>query len=274
LINNQLTPELFQRAAKRANLETKIVDLPLADLHNNLLPAILLLQNNQGALLLEVTPDGFAKIQTKHKAHTITLHDLSSLYTGKTIVARLISQAKRKISEDLPKSKRADWFWDAIKEFFPVYSEVVVASLFINVLALASPLFIMNVYDRVVPNEAAATLWVLAIGVFFAFLFDFLMRMLRTRFVDNAAKSIDARLSAEIFEQLIGLRMSARPKTIGGLANAVQAFEAFREFITSTSISVIIDFPFILIFILFIGIFVWCFYPTPLYRLRQCDQLG
>ena len=107
----------------------------------------------------------------------------------------------------------------------------------------------MNVYDRVVPNSAVETLWVLAIGIGIVFIFDFLMRTLRGYFIDSASKNIDASLSATIFEQVLGVKMETRPKSVGSMANTVHSFEAFREFITSASISVLVDLPFVLLFI-------------------------
>ncbi len=149
--------------------------------------------------------------------------------------------------------RQITWFWEVVRESWKRYAEVLVASFFINLLALTTPLFVMNVYDRVVPNNAIETLWVLAFGVLIAFVFDFIMRTLRTHFVDHTARNIDARLSARIFEHVMGIRMDDRPRSIGGLANTVQAFEAFREFMTSASVTILIDFPFAILFIFFIG---------------------
>ena len=141
-----------------------------------------------------------------------------------------------------------------LADYIPIYSEIFIASGIINLLALASPLFVMNVYDRVVPNDATDTLWMLAIGVFIAFSFDFVLRLLRTHFIDHAARNIDTRLSAKMFAHLMDLKSDTRPGSVGHLVNTVQAFEAFREFITSASVTALVDLPFVFLFVMLIAI--------------------
>jgi ATP-binding cassette, subfamily C, bacterial LapB len=119
----------------------------------------------------------------------------------------------------------------------------------INAFALASPLFIMNVYDRVVPNRAIETLWVLAFGALTVFLFDFLLRNLRGYFVDSAGKIADIKLAARIFEQVLGIRMAARPASAGAFANNLREFESLRDFFTSASLVTLVDLPFVMFFI-------------------------
>jgi ATP-binding cassette subfamily C protein LapB len=131
---------------------------------------------------------------------------------------------------------------------------VLLASLLINLFALVMPLFIMNVYDRVVPNDTTETLWALAVGVLIVLGFDFVMRMLRAYLVDIAGKRIDVILSANIFEKSMGLRMEARPASVGSFASNIHEFESFREFITSATITALVDLPFV---ILFIAVIFW-----------------
>jgi len=116
------------------------------------------------------------------------------------------------------------------------------------------PLFIMNVYDRVVPNDTTETLWALAVGVMIVLCFDFVMRMLRSYLIDIAGKRIDIVVSAKLFEKALGIRMEARPASVGSFASNVHEFEAFRDFITSATITGLVDLPFVL---LFIGIIFW-----------------
>jgi ATP-binding cassette subfamily C protein LapB len=118
--------------------------------------------------------------------------------------------------------------------------------------ALASPLFIMNVYDRVVPNNAMETLWVLAIGAVTVFGFDFLLRNLRGYFVDAAGKSADVILASRIFQQVLNIEMSARPQSAGAFASNLRDFETVRDFFTSATVSTFVDLPFALFFILVI----------------------
>jgi ATP-binding cassette subfamily C protein LapB len=108
----------------------------------------------------------------------------------------------------------------------------------------------MNIYDRVVPNLAYSTLWVLTIGAACVFCFDLLMRTLRAYFIDVAGKRADITLSAKIFATVVGIRMAGRPASVGAFANNVQEFESFREFVTSATITTLVDLPFAILFVL------------------------
>ena len=123
------------------------------------------------------------------------------------------------------------------------------AAVLLNLFALASPLFIMNVYDRVVPNNAIETLWVLASGVLVVFGFDFLLKVLRGHFVDTAGRIADIKLASAVFAQVMGLQMAARPVSAGAFANDLREFESLRDFFTSASITALVDLPFLLLFI-------------------------
>ena len=228
---------------------------------NVMLPAILLLKNRQACLLIKIQENGVAQIiepeatnDTAAGVKDIPLSELNESYTNYAIFAQPTYHFDERSAAATTHPVERHWFWDVVLKAWPVYSEVLVASFMINLFALASPLFIRNIYDRVVPNQAAVTLWVLSIGMLIIFGFDFLMRTIRGYFIDVASKNIDVRLSAVIYEQLMGMPMSARPMSVGVMANMVHAFESFRDFITSATVSVIIDLPFIILFLLVIGI--------------------
>jgi ATP-binding cassette subfamily C protein LapB len=129
--------------------------------------------------------------------------------------------------------------------------------LLINVIALAMPLFSMNVYDRVVPNRAMETLWVLALGVILLLGIDMTLRMLRGYFIDLASARIDLQLSAQIMERVLGVRMESRPAAVGAFASNLRSFETVRDFITSATVTTFIDLPFALLFVLVIGLIHW-----------------
>ena len=133
-----------------------------------------------------------------------------------------------------------------------IYIEVIAGSLFINVFALAMPLFVMNVYDRVVPNQAKETLWVLSIGLAIVLLFDFVLKSLRGYFIDIAGRSADLMLSAMTFEQVMGLPLAARPSKVGSFANQLLDFEQLRDFLTSSTLTALIDLPFVAIYLMII----------------------
>lgn len=108
------------------------------------------------------------------------------------------------------------WFWDVIAHYLPLYKHVIIATVIINLLGVASSLFAMNVYDRVVPNQAVETLWVLATGVLFAYLVDFILRNVRGYFVDMAGRNADVVLSSKLMSKVLSLRMEAKPDSTAG----------------------------------------------------------
>jgi ATP-binding cassette subfamily C protein LapB len=252
LEDHKLTLEVLPRAAERAGFTTEIDKYALSDFNNILLPAILILKDNQPCILEKIEENQFYHIiKPNAKPETITKEQLQQQYNNQAILLRPIYKFDKR-TEAMAHTKPKHWFWSTILQSYPIYSEVLIASLLINLFALASPLFVMNVYDRVVPNSAVETLWVLAIGVTIVYLFDIVMKMLRGYFIDTASKRIDAELSSNIFEKMLGIKMSNLPKSVGTLSNMVYSFEGFREFVTSSTISLLIDIPFTTIFILVI----------------------
>ena len=252
LVDNKLTPKLFLRAADRANLAAEINAIKLEEIDTILLPAVLLLDEGEAALLLEKNED-HCKImlgKTGEGEITISHEELLSRYTGYAIFVRPKFKPKDRFHDNsTKKTTHQHWFWSVVSKSWPIYSEVLAASVLINIFALAVPLFVMNVYDRVVPNQATETMWVLASGIAIVFLFDLFLKSLRGYFIDIASKKTDVQLSSIIFEQILGIQMGSRPPSVGAFANTVQSFEAFRDFITSTTITVLVDLPFIVIYL-------------------------
>lgn len=256
LVDNKLTPELFIRAADRAGMSAQIVKRELGDISQLVLPAVLLMRHKQACILIEINDEERqAKIiqpETGQGEKWISLDELDKEHTGYAIFTRPTYRFDTRTDESLT-LKPQSWFWGVIKNTWPLYIEVLLASFFINIFAIASSLFTMNVYDRVVPNGAIDTLWVLSIGVLVVFTFDFIMKMLRGYFIDIAGKKTDVILSANIFEQMMGVKMAARPESVGNFANNLQQFESFRDFFTSTTISTLVDLPFVIFFLIIIG---------------------
>lgn len=254
LVDSKLTPELFVRAAARAGLSAQVVKRPLNRISNLVLPAVLLLEGRQACVLVQKDDAGRARVimpETGSGVSEVALEALAQNYSGYAIFTRPAYQFDARTADSaIPRPEH--WFWGVLQQAWPIYGEALVASLLINTFALVTPLFIMNVYDRVVPNNAVETLWVLAIGAAMVFGFDLLMRSLRGYFIDMAGKKVDVILSANIFEKMMGIQMAARPASVGVFANNLQEFESFRDFLTSATITTLIDLPFIFLFILII----------------------
>lgn len=254
LVDNKLTPGLFVRAAERAGLAAGLVKRPLNKIPNLVLPVVLLLNNEKNCILVKKDNERCTIVvpETDSGEKTVTFEELDAEYTGSAFFIQVIHKFDNR-TEDSVTPKIKHWFWDVIYKSWPIYTEVLMASFLINLFALASPLFIMNVYDRVVPNHALETLYVLAIGVGIVFTFDFIMKALRGYFIDAAGKRSDIILSATIFEKVMGIRMEAKPASVGVFANNLHEFESFRDFLTSATLTTLIDLPFLFLFILIIA---------------------
>ncbi|MGL5653678.1 MAG: type I secretion system permease/ATPase, partial [Vibrio sp.] len=157
-------------------------------------------------------------------------------------------------SPEILKSNEGHWFWSTIYQSKHIYRDVLIASILINLFAIAAPMFSRIVYDKVIPNLAFETLWVLSSGILVIFLFDFIFKMLRNYFIDVAGKKSDILISSKLFSKVMGIRMEARPPSVGAFARHLQEFESIREFFTSATISALIDLPFALLFLLLIGL--------------------
>ena len=250
LVDNKLTPKLFSRAAERAGLSSKIVKRPLEKISNLVLPAVLILNDETACVLLEASTSTARVIfpETGEGEASIDIAALTQKYSGYSIFIKPVHHFDQRTKQtDIPRT--GHWFWGTISRFWPIYTEVFIASILVNSFALASPLFVMNVYDRVVPNHAIETLWVLAIGVTIVFIFDLLLRTLRGYFIDVAGKKADVILSATIFEKVLGIKMASRSNSVGSFANNMHEFESFREFFTSATLTTLIDLPFAFLFI-------------------------
>jgi ATP-binding cassette, subfamily C, bacterial LapB len=263
LDGGRLTPDLAVRAAQRAGLSARLVQRELARISDLTLPCILLLEGRGACVLVERLAGERASVvlpETGRGAREVPLAELALRYTGYALFARPEVRFDRR-AEQVETAPGQSWFWGTLAQSWSIYAEVAMAAVLINVFALASPLFIMNVYDRVVPNNAIETLWVLAAGVLTVFLFDFLLRVLRGYFVDAAGKIADIKLAGRIFEQVLGIRMAVRPASAGAFASNLREFESLRDFFTSASLVTLIDLPFVLFFI---AIVFWIGGPVAL----------
>ncbi len=260
LENGVLPPSLLSRAAHRVGLASNTVKRDLEHLNTALFPVILLLNKNRACLLLELdTKEGRARIvhpELGEAINTVSLDKLRQVYTGRAIYARPEQRFDAR-SQEIVKGRQGHWFWSVMAEHRSLYRDVLVAALLINTFALAMPLFVMNVYDRVVPNHATDTLWFLAAGIFLVICADLVLRIMRNWFVDLAASRIDITLSATIMERVLGMKMTERPASVGSFASGLQAFESVRGFISSAVVVALVDLPFVLLFVLVIALISW-----------------
>ncbi len=254
----------FSRAAKRAGFSSKLVKREIKEISALVLPCILLLKDNKACILDEFdVGKKHAKIilpDYEEGEIWVKVEELNEEYLGHAFYLKKEYRHEEKEDFVLDNSK-SHWFWGTLWKSKKIYTDVIFASLVINIFVLASPLFTMNVYDRVVPNNATDTLWVLAIGVAVIYILDTILKFIRSYFLEVAGKKSDIIMSSIIFERVMGLNMAVRPKSVGSFANNLKEFESIRGFFTSTTVATIIDLPFVFIFLFVIkliaGQIVW-----------------
>ena len=255
---HNLTPDLFIRAAERAGFSAKMLKRQPDELSCMICPTVLLFSDTTGCILKDI--DKVSKEATiilvqgaEPETRVVSFDELKAVCNGSILLLkrRMVHDSR---SQEVLKGKRAHWFWGTIMQSLPIYRDVLVASFVINMLALVSPFFVMNVYDRVVPNNAMETLWLLAIGGMIAFSFDFILKWLRSYCIDVAGKKSDILLSSRIMEHVLGLEIASKPASVGGFTRSMQEFESIREFITSSTTTALIDMPFTILLLLAISI--------------------
>lgn len=257
-VDGALTPALFSRAAERIGFTARIAETSISDLNTALFPAILLLRDDRACVVYTVDQEArsasvvYPELGTTDQRVQLPLEDLEERYLGQAIYCRPIYRADARASA--PPKESGHWFWSVIKGNRRLYGDVLLAALFVNLFAMAMPLFVMNVYDRVVPNHATDTLWVLAAGVVVVLIGDLTLRHMRSWFIDAAAARADTQLSAHIMERVLGMRLEQRPASVGSYASSIQSFESVRSFIGSMTVLALIDMPFFLLFALIIGV--------------------
>ncbi|QDP20522.1 type I secretion system permease/ATPase [Sphingomonas xanthus] len=219
------------------------------------LPAILELSDERAVVLLEMkSGDALVYAPGTAEPFWVPATDLDSAFTGQAIAVEVDPTQERAGERPWDKLRRSHWFWSEVwkvrREFWPV----LLAALIVNLLALAVPLFTMNVYDRVIPNKAVPTLWVLAIGVAIALVFDFILRLARAQLVDEIGRRLDAKYSQKLFEKVMNLPMAERQGSTGAFAKRVSEYEGVRDFFASTSVVLVVDISFMLIFLVLIAV--------------------
>ncbi|VIO73653.1 type I secretion system permease/ATPase [Bradyrhizobium ivorense] len=255
ITDGRLSVSLYDRAARRAGLETEAIKRDISEIPALVLPAVLIMKNGTALILLGVDA---AKKAIQVVDPTATpgvprIADIATIaadYTGYAFLVKVAPQADARAvaAGDLPNSH---WFWSVVKGHWRSYGHIAIAAFLTNILALATPLFTMSVYDRVIPNGAIPSLIALSIGMGLAIVFDFVFRMVRSRMIDVTGKTIDVVLAANIFEHVMAVKMAQRPTSVGIIANQLRDFDSVREFFTSGSVVSATD---LLFAILFVGV--------------------
>ncbi|MEP3845685.1 MAG: type I secretion system permease/ATPase [Paracoccaceae bacterium] len=253
---NLSTPQGVSRALETIGLKSKLVQGHPDKIDPGSLPCVIFRKDASPVILVSIAPRG--------KRLTIIEPDKGPMETElrrrdarRTFGPDVLLVSKANIRQDGPSgtlqaTKPAtpwNWFWGPVRESWPSWAQIIVAAFCMNVLSLALPIFVMNVYDRVIPNVAFVTLWTLAIGVGIALLLDLALRTLRLGVLERIGRRVELKAAATLFDQTLNARLLSRPGGAAGMANAVREFDSVRDFFGSASFIAVID-------LLFIGVFV------------------
>ena len=240
--------------ARRGGLNLSRARKPVEAFKASELPALVLDGGGEPLVLLRRDGDAFECVQPGIQGSvTMSAAQVTAEYPGAAWFVRpMVFFDTRSLLYHLPRPRR--WFWDTLLANKPIYGWALLATVLTNVFAAVIPFYTMSVYDRVVPNNALDSLWVLTGAVVVVALFDLVIKMLRSYLLESAARKADVAMSSHVFAQALRLRAAARPASGGVLANIVRDFESVREFVTSSTLTVLGDVPFMLFFLVLIGI--------------------
>jgi ATP-binding cassette, subfamily C, bacterial LapB len=248
-------PEALAEALKHVGLRGRVVAARLGAVDPGLLPAVAFRKAGPPLVLVRLSADRRTATVADPTAGTETAmrrRDLEREIAGPILlVAPGTDGTEARSAPDTAAlgQDRRHWFWGPVRENWPAWTQVIAAAFGINLLALAVPIFVMNVYDRVIPNAAVVTLWTLAIGVGIALALDLALRTLRMSVLEAIARRIDLKVGSRIFDQALAARMTARTGGAAGMANTIRDFEQVRDFFGSASFVALID-------LVFIGVFI------------------
>lgn len=258
LFSKEGKKSLFSRAADRAGLKSTLSQKNLTEIIDLHLPCILLLSENNSCILESFSEDRkSAKIifaEEESLEEWIEIEKLQEIYLGYCFLLKNNYMYKKESPKIKTHSKH--WFFDTLRLSSGIYKDVLLASLLVNLFVLATPLFTMNVYDRVIPNNAKETLYVFTIGVVLAYLIDVTLKYARSYLLEIAAKKSDIIMSSIIFEKVLDLKISSYPRSVGSFASNLKDFDSIRSFLTNATMTAIVDMPFAILFlfvIYFIG---------------------
>jgi len=254
--NSVMTPQMFKKSAKNIGLIVKAVHCNIEDLSNLALPAVALFNTNKACVILNIDND-LKKINIIDPELSlgeieISFDEFNKSFAGHLLIIKPAYNFENRVQKDVIVEEPKKWFWRTMKKNISIYKLVILAAIIINLFVIAIPLFTMNVYDRVLPNKAVDTLWVLFTGITIVLIFDLILKLLRAHFIEQAGKRADIRMSSKIFDQLLNIKLDSKPSSTGLFVSRLQSFESVREFFTTATITALVDLPFVLFFIFII----------------------
>ncbi len=212
-------------------------------------PALAQVADGEMVLVLEQVAETLIIYDAKASDHRVEVDvaDFAPVFTGTVVKADVaVAELSRRHAT---KAKPDHWFWGEIKKYKRIMFEVCLGSFVANLLAVAVALFALQVYDRVIPHQSVATLWVLAIGAGLAMLLEAGLRIARARLMDGAGRQMELRIQSLLMNRLLGMQAGIKGQTPSGTFAAVREFSSIREFFTASTIGTLTDLPFIFLFL-------------------------
>ncbi len=249
--DNTLPIELFAQCGENLGLKTLIKSERASELSPLVYPAIVLFKDGSAALV-----HGYGKKRKSflvelpgHGLKELTKKQLDRDCVGTSIIATVADQGSKTFGVSEQEDSHNHWLWSSVLKAWPSWVYMVITAVVVNLLGLALPLFVMNVYDRVIPYNSISTLWALVTGVSIALFLDFVLRLMRSALISNASQRVDMTVSSRLFRNAMDTKLSQRNQSAGELANQVREFESIKDFFTSTGLLAIVD-------LIFIGVFL------------------
>lgn len=247
LTSEQFDPKSAVSAFRHLGMVAEFGGMAASGLKSGHCPAIGFIVSGEAVVIASICEKGMARVRRFTKEGNTQEEEMPFAEAQKHfkpffILVRNVHEAAK------PKGKN-NWFWGSLAQGKALYGQVLLAATLTNFLGLSTSLFIMVVYDRVVPNEAIESLIALTIGVLIALGFDFIIKTLRAQFVDRAGKRADARMSRLIFDRILTIKLDSQRQKAGAMASIVREFDTLREFFTSATLIAVVDLPFIFFFI-------------------------
>lgn len=224
--------------------------VPLPSWEDHWLPMLTLMNDGTPVVVTKFEPHENVQILTlsSHKTtERISWDEFFSQYSGYALLAKKLSESEKNMQS-------GHWFFSAFRSSRWLYFQVAIAAIVSNFLALTTSIFTMTVYDRIIPNAAIESLYALSLGVILALGFDFIIKTLRARFIDIASKKVDLVVSRKLFNRILNFTASEQQQRSGAMASIVKEFETLREFFTSSTLVILVDLPFIYLFVYVISL--------------------
>lgn len=238
--------------AEQLDMELRIDKATAEQISDSRTPLILPLRGNRYVVIMPRNQGGCLVMEPGKEPVPLTDAILQDWSIARAIVLLPRLARTQTNTEHMHRSCAIDWFWQPILRYTPNFAEVVICTLFINLLVVALPLFTLNVYDAVVPNLAMSTLTVLAMGVCMAIAFDVLLKSARTSTLERIAARTGAQFDGVLMQRLLALHEERLRLSVGERCNLFRELQGLRDFYSTRLVPALVDFPFFLLFLLII----------------------